>query len=93
MAERPDPKAAETHPFVARPHRTFAVLSAPVLASLIAEPLTGIVDTAFVARLGATPLAALGAATVLLSRLFWIFILPIPLQILPPITTFSNQFY
>ena len=73
MAERSDPKTTETHPFVARPHRTFAVLSAPVLASLIAEPLTGIVDTAFVARLGATPLAALGAATVILSSLFWIF--------------------
>lgn len=65
--------AAHAHPFVARPHRTFALLSAPVLASLIVEPLTGLVDTAFVAQLGAVPLAALGAATQVLSSLFWIF--------------------
>ncbi len=73
MAQPSDPRAAESHPFVARPHRTFALLSAPVLASLVVEPLTGIVDTAFVARLGATPLAALGAAATLLSSLFWVF--------------------
>jgi MATE family multidrug resistance protein len=59
--------------FVKRPHRTFALLSAPVLASLVVEPLTGLVDTAFVAQLGAVPLAALGAATQVLSSLFWIF--------------------
>ena len=68
-----EPSAAESHPFVTRPHRTFALLSAQVLASLIVEPLAGIVDTAFVARLGATPLAALGAATTLLSSVFWAF--------------------
>jgi MATE family multidrug resistance protein len=45
----------------------------PVLLSLVVEPLTGVVDTAFVARLGAAPLAALGAATMLLSSVFWIF--------------------
>jgi len=64
---------AESHPFVRRPHRTLVGLSLPVLFSLIAEPLTGLVDTAFVARLGAAPLAALGVATVLLSSVFWIF--------------------
>lgn len=48
-------------------------LSVPVLLSLVAEPLTGLVDTAFVARLGATPLAALGVGTVALSSIFWIF--------------------
>src|SRR5262245_39906432 len=48
-------------------------LSFPVLLSLIAEPLTGLADTAFVARLGAGPLAALGVATVLLSGMFWVF--------------------
>jgi MATE family multidrug resistance protein len=48
-------------------------LSVPVLFSLIAEPLTGLADTAFVARLGAAPLAALGVGTVLLSSVFWIF--------------------
>jgi len=48
-------------------------LSFPVLLSLIAEPLTGVADTAFVARLGSEPLAALGVATALLSGMFWVF--------------------
>ena len=48
-------------------------LSVPVMISLIAEPLTGLADTAFIARLGATPLAALGVGTVVLSSVFWIF--------------------
>jgi len=64
---------ADSHPFVLHPHRTMLVLSLPVLFSLIAEPLTGLADTAFVARLGAEPLAALGVATVLLSSIFWVF--------------------
>ena len=62
-----------THPFVVNPHRTFLLLSLPVLISMIAEPLTGLVDTAFVARLGAEPLAALGVGTMLLSGIFWVF--------------------
>jgi len=41
--------------------------------SLVAEPITGLVDTAFVARLGASSLAALGVGTIALSSLFWIF--------------------
>jgi MATE family multidrug resistance protein len=65
--------AGQSHPFVRRPHRTLLALSVPVLFSLIAEPLTGIVDTAFIARLGAVPLAALGVATTLLSGVFWVF--------------------
>ena len=68
-----DPPGAERHPFVRHPHRTLAVLTFPVLLSLLAEPLTGLVDTAFVARLGAGPLAALGAAATLLSSVFWVF--------------------
>lgn len=48
-------------------------LSLPVLLSLVAEPLTGLADTAFVARLGAAPLAALGVAVTLLSSIFWVF--------------------
>jgi MATE family, multidrug efflux pump len=44
-----------------------------VLVSLVAEPITGLVDTAFVARLGAAPLAALGVGTVLLSSVLWAF--------------------
>ncbi|NJN17319.1 MAG: MATE family efflux transporter, partial [Oscillochloris sp.] len=65
--------AAESHPFLRSPNRTLLVLSVPVLLSMIAEPLTGLVDTAFVARLGAAPLAALGAGTVALSSVFWVF--------------------
>lgn len=61
------------HPFVHAPHRTLLSLSFPVLLSLIAEPLTGLVDTAFVAQLGAAPLAALGVGTMALSGIFWIF--------------------
>ncbi|MCB0046191.1 MAG: MATE family efflux transporter [Caldilineaceae bacterium] len=63
----------EQHPFIQRPHRTLLTLAVPVLFSLIAEPLTGLVDTAFVARLGAEPLAALGVGTMALSSIFWIF--------------------
>ncbi len=48
-------------------------LAFPVLLSLIAEPLTGLVDTAFVARLGATSLGALGVGTMVLSSVIWIF--------------------
>ncbi len=59
--------------FVASPHRTLLALSVPILGSLIAEPLAGLVDTAFVARLGAEPLAALGVGTMVLSALFWAF--------------------
>ena len=33
------------HPFIRHPHRTVLALSAPVLLSLVAEPLTGLVDT------------------------------------------------
>jgi MATE family multidrug resistance protein len=61
------------HPFRSRPHRTLLALSFPVLLSLIAEPLTGLVDTAFVSRLGAESLAALGVGTMVLSGTFWVF--------------------
>ena len=59
--------------FLKAPFRTFFSLWFPVLFSLVAEPLTGLVDTAFVARLGAAPLAALGVGTMVLSSVFWIF--------------------
>ncbi len=62
-----------THPFLTRPHRTLLALSAPVMVSLAAEPLTALVDTGFVARLGTAPLAALGVATTLLSGVLWVF--------------------
>ena len=61
------------HPFSIRPHATLVRLSFPVLLSLIAEPLTGLVDTAFIKRLGAESLAALGVGAVALSGLFWAF--------------------
>ena len=48
-------------------------MSVPVLFSLIAEPLTGLVDTAFISRLGSVSLAALGVGTVALSSIFWVF--------------------
>lgn len=59
--------------FLKSPLRTFFSLWVPVLFSLIAEPLTGLVDTAFVAHLGAEALAALGVGTMVLSSVFWIF--------------------
>jgi MATE family multidrug resistance protein len=59
--------------FFKSPLRTFFSLWLPVLFSLVAEPLTGLVDTAFVARLGADSLAALGVGTMVLSSVFWIF--------------------
>ncbi len=64
---------ANRHPFLRRPNRTILTLSLPILLSLIAEPVTGLVDTAFVAQLGAVPLAALGVGASALSSVFWIF--------------------
>ncbi|QGY41351.1 MATE family efflux transporter [Pseudodesulfovibrio cashew] len=62
------------HPFVRRPNRTLLGLALPVLFSLVAEPLTGLADTAFVARLsGSEPVAALGVGTVAFSSIFWAF--------------------
>ncbi len=40
---------------------------------MVAEPLTGLVDTAFVARLGTETLAALGVGTVVMSSCLWLF--------------------
>jgi MATE family multidrug resistance protein len=65
--------ALNPHPFRRAPHATLIRLSLPVLVSLAAEPITGAVDTAFVARLGAPSLAALGVGATLLSGVFWIF--------------------
>ena len=61
------------HPFHKAPHKTLVTLSIPVLFSLVAEPLTGLVDTAFIARLGSSPMAALGVGTTILSGTFWAF--------------------
>lgn len=66
-------QAPEMHPFHQRPNRTLIALSFPVLFSLIAEPLTGLIDTAFVKVLGSGAMSALGAGTVALTSLFWVF--------------------
>ena len=58
--------------FLSSPFRTFFSLWLPVLFSLVAEPVTGLVDTAFVARLGTDAMAALGVGTMVLSSVFWI---------------------
>jgi MATE family multidrug resistance protein len=64
----------DEHPFVTAPDRTLMRLAVPVLFSLVAEPLTGLADTAFVARLpGSEPVAALGIGTVAFSSIFWAF--------------------
>ena len=59
--------------FLHTPFRTFFALWIPVLFSMIAEPLTGLVDTAFIARLGSDSLAALGVGTVVLTGGLWLF--------------------
>jgi MATE family multidrug resistance protein len=61
------------HPFVRAPNRTLISMSLPVMLSLVAEPLTGLVDTAFISRLGAVSLAAVGVGTTALSSVFWAF--------------------
>lgn len=64
---------AGSESFAQSPHRTLVALSVPILGALVAEPLTSLVDTAFVARLGVEALAALGVGTMLLSALTWAF--------------------
>jgi MATE family multidrug resistance protein len=59
--------------FLNTPARTFFMLWVPVLFSMIAEPLTGLVDTAFVSSLGAEPLAALGVGTAVMTSGLWLF--------------------
>ena len=64
---------SQNNRFLRQPHRTVLYLSLPILLSLIAEPVTGLIDTGFVAQLGKAPLAALGVGIGTLSSLFWIF--------------------
>jgi len=61
------------HPFTRNPNRTLWALSIPVLISMTVEPLTALIDTAFIASLGSIALAALGVGTTVLSSLFWVF--------------------
>jgi len=64
---------SDIHPFEDRPNKTLLTLAIPVLFSMVAEPLTGLVDTAFVARLGPEPLSSLGIGTMVFSSVFWVF--------------------
>lgn len=66
-------KKGSSNEYSSAPNKTFFALSFPVLFSLVAEPVTGLVDTAFVARLGSPELAALGVGTLLFSSAFWMF--------------------
>ena len=54
-------------------YHSATLLASLVLVSMVAEPLTALVDTGFVAQLGIAPLAAMGAAATFLSTLFWVF--------------------
>lgn len=53
--------------------REIVRLALPALGALAVEPLVSMTDTAFVGRLGAVPLAALGITTALLSLFFVVF--------------------
>ncbi len=59
--------------FERAPHRTTIGLAVPVTAALVAEPLKGLVDTAFVAPLGVASVAALGVGTTVLPAVLWVF--------------------
>ena len=53
--------------------RRILTLAIPALGALAADPLLSLADTAFVARLGRIPLAALGVDTALFGFAFFIF--------------------
>ena len=53
--------------------REIVRLALPALGALAVEPLVSMTDTAFVGRLGAEPLAALGITTALLGLFFVVF--------------------
>ncbi|WP_456410890.1 MATE family efflux transporter [Oceanithermus sp.] len=53
--------------------REIVRLALPALGALAIEPLVSMTDTAFVGRLGAEPLAALGITTALLGLFFVVF--------------------
>jgi len=50
-----------------------AALAIPALGSLVADPLLGLVDTAFVGRVGSDSLAGLGIAAALFGVAFFVF--------------------
>ena len=56
-----------------RHDRAVAALAIPALGSLVADPLLGLIDTAFVGRLGSDSLAGLGIASALFGVAFFVF--------------------
>ena len=72
MSQPPASPRSE-HAFVKAPNATLLKYSGWVFLAIVAEPVTGLVDTAFVRGLGAAPLAALGVGTVVLTSIFWVF--------------------
>ena len=54
-------------------HRSILRLAVPALGTLAADPLVSLIDTAFVGRLGKTPLGGLGVATAVFSIAFFMF--------------------
>ena len=67
------PESTAHHAYTSHPHRTMWAMAVPMVGSLVAEPLTAVVDGLFIARLGATPTAALGIGVPLLSTLLFAF--------------------
>lgn len=53
--------------------RSILRLAVPALGTLAADPLVSLIDTAFVGRLGKTPLGGLGVATAIFSIAFFMF--------------------
>ena len=53
--------------------REIAALAVPALAALAADPVVSLVDTAFVGRLGASPLGALGVTSAVFNVAFFLF--------------------
>lgn len=54
-------------------HRQMFLLAVPATATLVADPIMGLVDTAVVGRLGAAELGGLGLAVAVFSAGSWIF--------------------
>ncbi|GIG55133.1 MATE family efflux transporter [Demequina activiva] len=71
-----DGEAAAQRRRIARhlPHRAAAALAVPAIASNVAVPLAGLVDTAALGHFAtATDLGAVGLGAAVISTLFWIF--------------------
>jgi putative MATE family efflux protein len=54
-------------------HRRILALAVPAIATLVADPLMGLVDTAVVGRLGAAQLGGLGLGVAVLTTVSWVF--------------------